>query len=76
MKKWAKVLMIIGIIYIILILIFSSVLYFKVKQLGGMMLFQFILSTTLILVANLTWSNGTHQDSQALFINGATKHFA
>ena len=32
MKKWAKILFWIGIVYIIFLLIFCSILYFKVKQ--------------------------------------------
>jgi len=35
MKKWAKVLVIIGIIWIVATLIFGSILYFKIKQFSG-----------------------------------------
>jgi uncharacterized protein YpmB len=39
MKKWAKILTWIGIIWVVLILIFSAVLYFKAKQFSGRMLY-------------------------------------
>lgn len=35
MKKWAKVLIAIGIIWVVLVLIFNAILYFKVKQFSG-----------------------------------------
>lgn len=35
MKRWAKVLVVVGIIWIVAILIFNATLYFKVKQFSG-----------------------------------------
>ena len=35
MKKWGKILVCIGIIWVILLLIFSVILYLKVKQFSG-----------------------------------------